>query len=260
MADDAAMAAAAALIEDAIEAPEDPVEAVLGKAPIYAEDLYPRNEAAPEEETEQTAPEATPNDLDLSQFTSDTSGLDWLQDEPEPDDEEDYTVEPPSFDEPVAAPVTAEETWDEDEEKQALRRQVAQLQKRAQWEQEQRVAQSQKKWREEAARRFPLSDPGTINATSRRAMLRDAKAQHDRVSTKIRPLLDRLEQERTQVLTETRQEVRREAQQAWGKPAVNVGQAAVEAPQSPGQSKLRRGESFYDRVRSRLGAGDYGNI
>lgn len=258
MADEVAMAAAATLIEDAIAEP-DPVDAVMGAAPTHAEDFFGNDVAAPPVEvSEQTAP-AEPQ-VDLSAFQTDTSGLDWLEDEPAPvDDDDDYTVTPSFDDDEVLTPTTE---WDEDEEKTQLRRQLARLEKQNKWNEEQRVKALQKKWHEEAARRFPLSSPGTINATSRRATLREAKSQHDFVFSKVKPLYDAIQAEKQATTQEAIQEGRRTAEQAWGKPMVGGGQGAIawDQPAPVGQQKLQRGESFFDRVSQRLKSGEYGRI
>lgn len=251
MADDAAMAAAAALLEDT-----DPVEDLLGPAPVVADDLAGRVVAEPEQVAEQTAPDEP--DFDLSAYQADTSGLDWLEDEPEPQ-EDDELEEVPDFGE-VEAPVAPQAEWDDDEEKAQLRRQVEKLRKQQEWSEKQRVAQAQKKWREEAARRFPFCDASEITTTSRRATLRVAKAQHDRVLKKVNPLLEALEELRGQTASEARQEARAEAAKAWGKPAVSAGAPQPVAVRESGNPRFEKGKGLVDLIKDRLNKGEYGPI
>jgi hypothetical protein len=122
-----------------------------------------------------------------------------------------------------------EEEWDP--EKKELLKKLRAAEKKAQFFEEKRVESERGKWSEEAAKYFPYAAVDAIKATSRRAFLREAKAQHEarkteveQVEEKVRPKLeaelrDRI---RKEVEAEFRAAGKESAAQAWGSPTVSV--------------------------------------
>jgi hypothetical protein len=101
-----------------------------------------------------------------------------------------------------------------------LRAELKRVQKQAEYEKGLRLKSDRKKWEKEAAQFFPLADPSTIKAESRRAFRREAHAQHERM--KNNPQFKAfLEAERLRV--------RQEAAAAWGKPTSGPGAPPSEA-------------------------------
>ncbi len=134
-------------------------------------------------------------------FSFDVEVPDELQDfldEPEFDDTDDTSVEPA---------VALEEGEYEDPEVAALRKRAIAAEKKAEYEKNLRVKRERKAWEAEAAKFFPLSDPASIQADSRRGFLRAAKAQHEQ----MKPHAERI---RAQIEAEARAK----AVEAWGKP------------------------------------------
>lgn len=261
MADDAAAVAAAAGVLDDIMA--DQTEATVTDAmgnytpqSVTFGDLsgvYQPAAAAPVE-GEQTAPVA-PEPSVLPSWEADTTGIEELLDD---DEDEPELGDEPIFDSP--APQPQAEEWDDDDEKRALKAQLAKATKQIEWERKQRAKQAEKEWRSEASRRFPFSDPDTINATSRRGFLRQAAEQHQRVAKKVKPVLDALEQTRSATIQEAKQEARVAAAQQWGVPT--VGPSAAHAVVQSQQKEIRREDyrSFHEYAAAKLKAGAYGPI
>lgn len=219
-------------------------------ADALLDDMELINEA-PEGEQE-VAPDASVEveETEAPSYLADRSGLDFLN---EPDEEEPEDLEPPSFDEPELE----EPNWDDDEEKQKLKRDTAKLQKQLDWERSQRIRLSLKDVRAEAERRFPLADLDDIKADSRRSYLKQASASQDRMEKKLKPFLEATARLRDEVITETRQEERRRAETAWGRPTTSSGmpvdpaasQEAI-ANTMPNNPK-RKGPDEYIRERAR---------
>jgi len=179
-------------------------------------------QAPPEgQATEQTAtePPAEAPEIDIPNWTADTTGLDFLS---EPDEPEDVFSEDEPEDEPEEEP-----NWDEDADTQKLRSQYKKLEKKLEWERQQRIKASRKQWEAEAARRFPLSDPSDIDADSRRAFMRKAYEQHTRVEKKVKPMLETLEKFRTEIVDEAKAEGRAAAAAAFGSPTTGPPVSAV---------------------------------
>jgi hypothetical protein len=95
-----------------------------------------------------------------------------------------------------------------------LRAELKRANAKADYEKGLRLKSERKKWVAEAAKFFPLADPSTITSDSRRAFRREAQAQHERM--KNNPQFQAF-------LENERQRVRREAEQAWGKPTSGPG-------------------------------------
>lgn len=201
---------------------------------------------------EQAAP--APEPPALPSWDADTTGIEDLFDED--DDEPDGIGDEPIFE----TPVQAENEWEDDDEKRALKSRLAKAERQIEWERKQRAKVAEKEWRAEAGRRFPLSDPDTINATSRRGFLRQAAEQHQRVEKKIKPVTDALEALRTETVQEAKQEARVEAAQQWGVPT--AGPSAAHAVVQSQQKEIRREDyrSFHEYAAAKLKAGMYGPI
>lgn len=133
--------------------------------------------------------------------------------EPEPewltelleDDPVDIDDEPPPSAAVVAEP--AEDDEYVDPEVAALRRQLAAERKRAEHYEKQHAKSSQKAWAKEAEKYYPLADTTSITATSRRAFMREAKAQHER----LKPQFARFQEAE-------KARLRAEAAEQWGAP------------------------------------------
>jgi hypothetical protein len=195
------------------------------------------------DEGEQAAPEdETP---DLSILEADTTGIEDLLEAPAEEEEDE--------EEPVA-PDPEDEYQYEDPEK--LQAKLRKLEKKLTWSEEQRVKQGVKNWRQEATRRFPLADVEEINATSRRAFLREAEAQHQRYAKKLKPLLGQLKQTETQEQAASLAQERAQEENDWGLPASGPPQPMVEQAEGVTQSQQaldrRRHGSVKDMVKARF--------
>jgi hypothetical protein len=184
-----------------------------------AEGEQPEAVAAPE------AHEATEETPDLDLDAEIPEELEAFLNEPdfEPTAEEVEAVQLPE-----SADDDAEE-WQENEDERvtALKRELVKERKRAEHEKSLRVSSQQSAWKKEAVRYFPLSEPqlANINASSRRAYLREAKAAHEAMKPQVQKFLDR-EKKRLQ------EEAKANAHEAWGKPQVGPG-----APPSDAKSR-----------------------
>lgn len=205
------------------------------------------DDVADEVLSEQPAPEAAqPEAPEPSTWQADTEGLDFLEDDDEP--------------EPPAAPVEEEEEvepeWDEDPAAAKLRRDLAKANKQLAWEREQRVTQSRKVWKAEAERRFPLADVDNISRDSRRATLKAAAEQQQKMEKKLGPTLREIDELRAKVLDEARQEGRADAEQAWGKPAFGAPAATeVQAVEDAERFKPSAHKSLLALTTAKLKAG-----
>lgn len=232
MAEDAAMAAAAVLIDDVEQDDAAPVDETGEQAAA---------------DTDTTDTEGAAVDFELPNFEADTSGLDFL-DEPdfeEPEDEAAGYVDP--GDEP-------DENEYEDPATAKLRSDLAKAQRQLKWEHDRRVNASTAEWRKEAARRFPLADVDEINADSRRSFMRAAHAQHVKLEQKLEPYKTALDKLRVQAVAEETGAAREKAEKAWGKPSAGPSVSEAEVP-IPDPSR-GRGTSLHDRTLARLKLGD----
>jgi hypothetical protein len=137
-----------------------------------------------------------------------------------------------------------EESWGEDERDRLAEERKARLkaEKELQFLRQQHVQSSRAKWEAEAERYFPLADPKAIQAESRRAFLREAKAQHERVL----PIVKR-ERERIMAQVEAEKQAaleaaKEEAKEAWGVPHTTVG---ATPPKPTPQRERRNGEAAF---------------
>ena len=209
---------------------------------------YGDEAAASDEAAEQTAPQEQEQPvIELPDFGADTAGIEDLLDEPDP--EPDLELEDPDDDEPVLA----QQDEFTDPEVAKLKAKLAKAEKQLRFQQELRAKDNLKGWRAEAARRFPLADADEITGTSRRAVLRKAQEQHDRVEKKIKPFVDAVEGLRAGVIAEAKAEGRAHAEQAFGKPMTGPGVAQVEAAEDAEQRQVRKpGATFYQTVQQRI--------
>lgn len=228
-------------------------------AGLIADILGEETPVAPAPVGEQPAPQAPVEEpaVEAPSFEADTSGLDFLDDEPEPtyDEEDEQTFEPVNFEEP-------EEGEYVDPEVQKLKSQLKKMQAQVEHERGLRKASKEKDWKAEAQRRFPLCDSKTLTGDSRRALLRNAKEQHDRVYAIVKPKMDELVAARGAVLNEAREEGRAAARDAWGQPTAGPNQAHIATTDAnerdPNQHDRTQYGSLLDSVRARVFQGGYG--
>lgn len=186
--DDAGMALAVAT-EEAIES--DAAEQQQFEAPSSPQAVAPpvAHEAEPPED-EFLLGEPEPEDAD------------WL--EPDEDDDEDVM----RFDRRVDEERDDEEPNEfEDPEVTALRRQLAAERKKSAHYEGKAAKASRAGWAKEAQKYYPLADASKIAATSRRAFMRDAKAEHDRLTPTFKRFQDA-----------ERARLRDQAAKDWGPP------------------------------------------
>lgn len=203
MADDAAAAAAAGVLADM------GLANTTAEAPALAGDTG-----------EQPAPA-----VDLPDFTPDLAGIEDLidvEDIPLDDiDDEEIDLDPIA-----ETPVGTDEYVDP--EVAQLRAQNEKLAKQVRYQQELRLKDGQKRWRDEAKRRFPLCDPDSLAGNSRRAVLREAAQQHAKTESLIKPYIQAARDVLAAEKQDARQEARQEAANAWGQPFVGPGEANAE--------------------------------
>jgi murein L,D-transpeptidase YcbB/YkuD len=203
------------------------------------------------------APEAAVAEGEQPQDDVEIPEINW-----EIPDELKEELEAPDFDdeddEPVFQPAAEqEEDGYDDPEKAQLRKQLAKAQKKLAWENEQRVKASRKNWAEEARRYFQFSNPDIIEASSRRAFLKEAQRQHDAVAKVAKPVFDQLAELKAKVKEEALAEARVEADQRWGAPTTGPSAAAtLETTQSVQRERMAQGKSFTDHIRGRIKKGD----
>lgn len=225
MAEDAAQAVAAALIQEDVAAP------VEGE------------QAAPEAPTET---EAEPE----FNYEADTEGIEDLL--AEPDDDE------PELDDDEPAVQATDEYGVVDPEVARLQAKLAKAQKQLKHQEGLRAKDNETKWRSEAERRFPLADVDEITATSRRSFLRKAEEQHQRYYKKVSPVLEKLDALRAEVITEAKAEGRAAAEESWGRPTVAPQVAQVSAAEQ--ELDPRRFKTLHDLTRARLNLGERSNV
>lgn len=102
---------------------------------------------------------------------------------------------------------------------EAVREQVK-LRKRLEYLEKQLADSKKKNWAEEAEKFFPLSKHAldSIQATSRRAYLRAAKAEHDRILPHVQGYLAQAKVEVDAERATAQETTRAEVKDAWGKP------------------------------------------
>lgn len=156
--------------------------------------------------------------------------------EDEPDDDDDEALR---YAAPASESDDDDETFGYEDELTKLKRENAKLAKKAAWADEQARNAKLAKWQAEAAKFFPLSNPETITADSRRAFIRAAEAQHNAVKNNPKII-----QYRDQVIAQAQAEAeqirlaaRQQAESAWGK--VVSGPGLVPAQQGSDEDGLR---------------------
>lgn len=176
----------------------------LGLIPDGAEpETVPNSEDAAALEAHETAPiyeVELPDDLER------------LLDEPafdDPDDDEPETI-----------------ARYEDEEPDELARRLAKTERALTYERDQRLKVSRKNWEAEGTKYFPLADVSSIKADSRRAFLREARAQHQRTYTLLKPRLDEIEHIKQTAREDALAEERARVAGAYGRPMVGAGGSA----------------------------------
>lgn len=172
-------------------------------------------------------------------------------------------LEAPDFDEEDDEPAyTQAETqeWNEDEldpEKVALRKQIAKLEKKAAWAEEQKVKASRKTWEAEARKYFQFSNPELIQANSRRAFLKQAQAQHEAVAKVAKPVFDQLAEIKAKAKAEALAEARAEAEAAWGRPTAGPqAGTTLQDTQRMQRERLSHGRGLADVLKAKFRNGE----
>lgn len=161
--------------------------------------------------SEETAAEGTPQDAEQAPSLDPElpEGLAEELDEPDLDEDED----PAGLDEDYEGYSEAD---------QEIVKRLHAAEKKAAYYEDLRLKDSKKLWTAEAKKFFPLSEFAlpSIEATSRRAFLKQARAAHETVKPLVKRYLDAahtsMESEREQM----RSEEREKAAKSWGRPSV----------------------------------------
>lgn len=231
-------------------------EAAAGVAADLMAEVEPFTEEAEAEETTEATDEVerSQEDEGLPEITWDTpEELKELLEAPDFEDEEDD-------DEPVIAQTQEDYEADEyeDPEKARLQKQLAKMQKKLAWAEEQKAKASQKTWADEARKYFQFSNPEIIQAKSRRAFLKEAQRQHEAVATVAKPLYEQLAAEKARLKEEALAEARAEAEKRWGAPTTGPTTAAAytENTDTTKRERLQQGRSLTDVLKTRIKSGD----
>lgn len=135
-----------------------------------------------------------------------------------------------------------------DNERELLKRARA-AEKKAAYYESIRLQKDKKDWKAEAAKFFPLSEPFLDephfqSASSRRALLRQAKSVHEKLKPKVDAALAK-ERERLAAQRETAKvEAKTEAKKAWGEATVEV--AAVPSESEATLSRVEKARARRD--------------
>lgn len=186
--------------------------------PAEAEPQGPNSPAAAPE-AQDAAPE-----VDLPELTSSL-----------PDDLAEFLDEP-DFDDEPAVSLSEDEFVDPEE----LARENAKLRKRLEWTEAQKAKVEMTKWREEAEKFFPYAHLDSINATSRRGFLREARAQHEANKSLIAPHVEALKAKEDALRAEIEQKVKAELAEAWGKPNLGGGPSGAPIEAAAASDDLER--------------------
>lgn len=138
-----------------------------------------------------------------------------------PDDLAEFLEEPDFDDDEEPAVAFADPEEDEYVDAEQLARENAKLKKRLEWTETQKARANAKAWAAEAKKIAPLSRPGTINAQSRRAFLREARKQHEENFSLLAPHIDAYKTAKDQLREQIAAELRAELEEAWGRPTQN---------------------------------------
>lgn len=154
-----------------------------------------------------------------------------------------------------------ENEWDP-EKKEILKRLYA-AEKKAQFYEEKRAEEAAKNWSQEAEKYFPYADTSKIQATSKRAFLRAAKAEHDAKKAEIASLEERVRPKieaaikadlRAEIEAEVRAELKEQTAQAWGSPTVNVTTGAQGVTNDERFNKVMRSRGLAAALRDSIKA------
>lgn len=126
----------------------------------------------------------------------------------------------------------------DDEATAELKKQLRAKTKEAEYHQRRHLETARKTWVADVkgqpwAEFLPNADELAAKATSRREFQRVAKAAAKANYTVLKPHYERIAQERTRLLEQTRAEARAEATAAWGKPTVGGAQVPAAADGQP---------------------------
>ena len=253
MADTPAQQAAAGVLEDVaadegavIAAHQEQDAEIFGTAaPVVPEPLF-----AGEQANEATIEVEQPQDeLEIPE-------INW-----ETPEELREVLEAPDFDEDdePELDLSAQHESDEyeDEEKAALRRQLAKAQKKLAWAEEQKAKASRKAWEDEARKYFQFSNPTLIEAKSRRQFLKQAQAQHEAVARVAKPVFDQLTELKEKAKAEALAEARAEAAQRWGSPISGPGAGqTIQDTQTMRRERLQSGQGLATVIREKFKRGE----
>jgi hypothetical protein len=162
-------------------------------------------------------------------------------------EEDDVETSPAS----EAQETVEDEPWLDDETKE-LRAKLAAVEKKNQFLEKQRLEVDSAKWHGEAFKYFPYADYTTINATSKRSYLRQAKASHEKVMPHILAEREKynakLEEEKARIA----EEYKAEAANAWGVPAVQANSGTGAPAPRKRLTRSNANAAFVERTRERL--------
>lgn len=147
-------------------------------------------------------------------------------------------LEEPDFEdeEPTYTAASDDEFVDPDE----LARENAKLKKRLEWAEQQKAKAEQAKWQAEARKHFPYANVDSINATSRRAFLKQARAMHESNKALIAPQIEALRAKEAALRAEVEAKVKAELAEAWGKPNLGGGPSGAPVEAAAAADELQR--------------------
>jgi hypothetical protein len=232
-------------------------EAAAGVLGDFVETEAQLNELLPDPgEIEPLIPnEATEAEADVEQPQDDETlpEINW-----ETPDEIRELLETPDFEDDDDEPeveFVAQQDDDEydDPEKAQMRKQLAKMQKKLAWAEEQKAKASRKEWAAEAKRYFQFSNPDVIEAKSRRAFLKEAQRQNEAVAAVAKPLYEKLQAEKAQLKEQALAEARAEAEKRWGAPSAGPTTASnyEENTQTNQRERLRQGQGLVSVIKQK---------
>lgn len=121
-----------------------------------------------------------------------------------------------------------------------LARENAKLKKRLEWAEQQKAKAEQAKWQAEARKHFPYANVDSINATSRRAFLKQARAMHESNKALIAPQIEALRAKEAALRAEVEAKVKAELAEAWGKPNLGGGPSGAPVEAAAAADELQR--------------------
>jgi hypothetical protein len=225
--------AAAPRADEAHEALVDRARELLApeEAEPEAPSSPPEAAAEPPQEAAQEEDEETPEELPehIRQL---------LEDDDEPVMEAIETVEDDEF------------AYEEQEDEDKLRRELDKTRKQLEHEKGLRLKSARPKWEKEAGKFFPHSSVDVDQFESRRAFLRAASADHERIKIRLEPVLQaermKLDEERARI----REEEKAKLEAAWGRPTVDTTPSAAVERERRIQRASERG-SLADQIKAK---------